>query len=800
MKHPTNAAESLVKQLSEARDLTLFGNKAAALALLIDHGIAVPAGFAVSFDAYRQAVSEFEVQDSSSSNEQSKFSTKFFDKQLLENIAVHYKCLQGNSKNNPVIVRSSSNAEDSADASFAGQFETILDVMDMTGCFQAIWQCWMSARYSNVLAYCEKQGIDPDDLRMGVIVQLQRQPDAAGVLFTQDPFSFTDGVSYAEGVEGNAAGLVDGSVEPDFRFWSNDRGILARQDFFKESIQLPLGARKELVDVANGIQELFGKTQDIEWVYSQDHGVEIVQARPITGSRQTRIKRHPDAWQLPGMPVGGWSDKQRQVFDQWDIYNSNFITPLDWSLFERLAWEANLRMFDFLDDVPHVEDVAVIADGVVIGIDPTACQSNENHRVRVPSYQIIDDWEPVFALWESKLKDLNSAFENERRNLGALVRLLVRTGDLYAECHCVRMASTARWIDPMGELDPAEDAENKIRVLLEREYGDETNTVLVDVGSGVDHETARMNEGLWKLCQEAVETQELKLTPDIKHKIGLFVGKFGHFQHDNVALGNSPQFVFEQIEQALAEGSAGSNLVEDGRQRFKLRFGEMKRRYTAHGFSSISQEIDRLRLWIERRESSKSKQNIALPLMRTIASCLGNILCSVGEIAKARDVQFLTTDELALIATGSWKPSSELIFLRRNYCDWKSHRSWLPEGFFGLTGTRSQDSFFGEGVSEGVARENVCVVSGPEEFSKIKKNDIVVASTTSPIWSQVMSKASGIIVEYGARLSHTSIAAREYNIPAIINIKNARKIFLDGDVIEMDGTSGAARFISRNDE
>ncbi len=171
-----------VRPLSEAHDPTSFGNKAASLALLISHGIAVPPGFVVSFDAYRRVVGAAETSDSTFAIYPNRFPNKLFDKGLVDDIAAHYDSLRGQDNENRIIVRSSSNAEDSISASFAGQFNTILGVEDLQGCLQAIWKCWISGRSENVLAYCEKQGIDPADLKMGVIVQLQRKPNASGVL------------------------------------------------------------------------------------------------------------------------------------------------------------------------------------------------------------------------------------------------------------------------------------------------------------------------------------------------------------------------------------------------------------------------------------------------------------------------------------------------------------------------------------------------------------------------------------------------------------------------------------------
>lgn len=787
----------MIVPLREATDANAVGNKAAALASLLNCGAAVPPGFVVTVDAYRKTIDEIIKQHPEPTLIHSKLLQVTFDAELIEQISNVCQTLLGKTGDASLVVRSSSTAEDSLETSFAGQFRTVSDVRDATQCLNAIRECWSSVWASNVMAYCEKHHVDIENINMGVLIQIQRIPTAAGVLFTQDPFSSTAGVTYAEVISGNATALVDGSADPDFRFWSNDDGKLERVDYYGDVALLPTEVCQRLVGVAREIHDLFGRPQDIEWTYDPTHGIEIVQARPITRGHETQAIMQPDAWQLPGRPLGGWSTQQRQIFDQWDLYNPATITPLDWGLFERTAWEANLRMFDFLTGVPHVEEVAVIVDGVVVNVDPTGRQSNSDQRIRVPQYEVVDDWEPTFTSWETRLSSFRREVAMASNDATALTELLIQIGDFYAECHCIRMASTARWIDPMGELDPAEDAESKVRELLKGAYGQDTPTVLIDIGSGIDHDTSQMNEQLWELCNTAATCSPNAMLSELKTRIDEFVLRFGHFQHDNVPLGTNPSFILNQVKAATETRDAGPNVVMDGRNRYTNRLREMETRLSSNNFTLVLKEIQRLRLWTARRESSKSRQNIALPLMRSVIHTIGTILHAMRALDIAEDIAYLAPEELRRVVNDGWKVPPTLLDKRKQHVAWKLQRSWLPEGFFGDTADRSHDSFTGEGVSEGIAQGRVCVVSGPEEFFKVRRNDIIVASTTSPIWSQVMSKTSAIIVEFGARLSHTSIAAREYNIPAVVNLRNAKSIFVDGDIVEVNGASGSVRFISR---
>ena len=785
--------------LRDAESAESFGNKAAALASLIKLGVNVPSGFAVGRSIYDECVSELARDTLSDDEVAATILASPFPSEYSEQLSAFLDELRNQNPESKVIVRSSSNFEDSSAGSFAGQFETIKDVDTLEACVDAIKSCWSSVWKSHVREYCKPLEISPSDIQMSVLVQCQKDPKLSGVAFTTDPMLFTSKLLYVEAVEGLAVNFVDGQQRSDYRAWLDADGRIEREDYFGD---FRLSAEQWLIklfDVCRAIEDGYGINQDIEWLSSDGRHIEIVQTRPITTSSQRASKKFPEQWELPGRPLGGWSDEQRQVFDQWDIYNSKTINPLDWDLFERVAWEANLRMLNFNDTTPHVEEVAVVVDGVPVGVDPAASQQDFMEKARVPQYEAIDDWEPVFAEWDKRLSSLSAQFDKAGKDLGKLVDLLAKAGELYAESHCVRMASTTRWIDPMGELDPAEEAKGRLIELIEDSLDCPLEEVLIDVGSGIDHETSRMNEGLWRLCSEAAANPGLLNDADFRADVESFVKHFGHFQHDNTALGNRPDIVWTQIESAAASGSAGANVVEEGRARYRSRMDKLRQALSAILFEEVNTEVNRLRIWTERRESSKSKQNIALPILRDIEKEIGNVLVAKNLASSRQDVSFLRMSELHRVTKGESVSLDGVIELRKNILDWKSTRSWLPENFFEEGFSRDIDTMIAEGVSAGIATGRVVVVDGPADFHLVRSNDIVVANTTSPIWSQVMTKISGIVVEYGARLSHTSIAAREYNIPAIINLTGATDIFRSGDEIRIDGTTGEVSFLNKVD-
>lgn len=96
----------------------------------------------------------------------------------------------------------------------------------------------------------------------------------------------------------------------------------------------------------------------------------------------------------------------------------------------------------------------------------------------------------------------------------------------------------------------------------------------------------------------------------------------------------------------------------------------------------------------------------------------------------------------------------------------------------------------GTGASGGRVRGRARLIRSVAEAARLEPGDILVAAATDPGWTAIFPLASGLVIEVGGQLSHAAIVAREYGIPAVINLPGAMQAIRDGQVLEVDGTLG----------
>ena len=96
----------------------------------------------------------------------------------------------------------------------------------------------------------------------------------------------------------------------------------------------------------------------------------------------------------------------------------------------------------------------------------------------------------------------------------------------------------------------------------------------------------------------------------------------------------------------------------------------------------------------------------------------------------------------------------------------------------------------GTGASPGKVTGPACVIHGSEEFDQMKPGNILVAKITTPAWTPLFALASGIVTDVGGPLSHSSIVAREYGVPAVLGAGVATQRIHSGQQITVDGNGG----------
>ncbi|MFQ5648012.1 MAG: phosphoenolpyruvate synthase, partial [Candidatus Aenigmatarchaeota archaeon] len=204
-----------------------------------------------------------------------------------------------------VAVRSSGTAEDLAEASFAGQMKTLLNVQGMKDLLEAIKDCWASLYTPRAIFYRKTQGIG-DTLSIGVIVQRMINSDKSGVIFTVDPTTNDPSKIVVEAAWGLGESVVSGLVTPDVFILDKQTGEIAekkvmnkktyrtRDEATGKTIELktpPERADKQVLDEAE-LRKLWelskrvedhyrGQAQDIEWCEERSR-MFFVQTRPVT--------------------------------------------------------------------------------------------------------------------------------------------------------------------------------------------------------------------------------------------------------------------------------------------------------------------------------------------------------------------------------------------------------------------------------------------------------------------------------------------------------------------------------------
>ncbi|MEW1982014.1 PEP/pyruvate-binding domain-containing protein [Citricoccus sp. NPDC079358] len=222
--------------LDECKDVRQVGGKAASLAEMTAEGLPVAPGFSVTAEAYRRYREESGLKDFTTgilnglSPEADQAAFDKAERTITERMkqvgmpediagpireAYRQLCADTGVEDIAVAVRSSATAEDSVDASFAGEFETWVDIVGEDAVVDYVQKCYVSVYSGRVLSYLAQKGIDPHEIEMAVVVQKTVRARAAGVMFTLSPTTGDRSRIVLEASWGLGLSVVGGEVTPD---------------------------------------------------------------------------------------------------------------------------------------------------------------------------------------------------------------------------------------------------------------------------------------------------------------------------------------------------------------------------------------------------------------------------------------------------------------------------------------------------------------------------------------------------------------------------------------------------------
>jgi phosphohistidine swiveling domain-containing protein len=205
------------------------------------------------------------------------------------------------------------------------------------------------------------------------------------------------------------------------------------------------------------------------------------------------------------------------------------------------------------------------------------------------------------------------------------------------------------------------------------------------------------------------------------------------------------------------------------------------------------------------REDALADVGLAWPQLRRMLRELGRRLAAAGVLERADDVFWLRRAELFASPPVSlagvvaerralWRGQRQVTppqVLPVGSVWEKAFRRWLPA----TSGEQTGDTIRGVGASAGQVTATARVLAGPADFGRLQPGEVLVASITTPAWTSLFARAAGVVTDIGGPLSHSSIVAREYGIPAVLGTNVASRRIPDGSRVRVDGDAGTVTLL-----
>ncbi|GET38624.1 glycerol-3-phosphate acyltransferase [Microseira wollei] len=712
----------------------------------------------------------------------------------------------------PLVVRSSAIGEDSQQASAAGQYQTILNVTSKEALQEAINQCQISYNAPAAVEY--RQQLNVPEAAMAVLIQTQVQGAFSGVAFSRDPIIQYGDAVVIEALPGSASLVVSGQVTPEnYRVVVSDADIVSSSWVLPENLNLqiegegeiPPGIIRQVAYLARHLEARYhGIPQDIEWSYD-GQTLWLLQSRPITNLSPIWTRKIA-AEVIPGL-----------------------IRPLTWSINRPLTCGVWGELFT-----------------LVLGKRARGLDFNETATLHYSrayfNASLLGQIFRRMGLPPESLEFLTRGAKFSKppllstlQNLPGLLRLLQREISLPKDFQ----QDYKKYFAPgLAELKSPSVA-NNANSLLER-----IDLILEFLKKATYYSilsplSLALRQGIFQVKDKELDAKEMpelaalrelqELAATVRNILpNLEQGSRGESQIQNSSmLSNSVLLVLDETP----EGKS----VLDQFDRFLERYGYLSEVGTDIAVPTWKEDPSPVRELFAQfifnpppispppaRQSSKAKSiQKRLNLKGRVTSIYSQLLAELrwsfvaieklwlqsGLLSEPGDIFFLEFSEIRRIVEANDRTLIQrlpgLIRARQSQLEQDSQLTTVPFVFYGneppppsnVSDRTSTQQLQGIGASPGIAEGRVKILHNWQTFSEIDRNTIIVVPYTDSGWAPLLARAGGLIAEVGGRLSHGAIVAREYGIPAVMDVANATHILPEGQRVRIDGSRGTVEIL-----
>lgn len=762
------------------------GGKGAMLAKMFQEGYPVPEGFVVLPTAFQ--------------NEK-------LNKKAWEDIKIYLEAIRKNNAGASFAVRSSALSEDSAKASFAGEFETVLDVKSNDDIENAIYTVFRSKESERVKSYSYLQGIE-ESHQIAVVVQLMIQSEISGVLFTADPITGSYTSMIGNYVHGLGEQLVSGEANAyDFKLIRPKGSYEGPEEFMRFA--------SVLFKLASKLEKELDTPQDIEWAVVKGE-LYILQARPITTLAAFNLETYEVNYSLVGDELWTNTNVAEAIPDIYPPFTWSIARQLDESMNfipDYYVFSGNICGRPYMNISRRVSMISTVlgkdANSALKLLGDLYGQIPEGMKMPIYPFsrlQVLKVMLPIIArTTKQSLKVSKNLPKFLKETPAWCIEMRKRIKGVKGKEELLTLWSTQLQPYYLAALNGASMSAMKLtnvstleKKLTELVGGEDSNTLLSNLRSGSGLVSLGPVIGISKVIKGEMSREE-------------YLRDYGHRGPHEYELSipdptEDPNWLEKQIEDAKKSTADVEGLLQKQHAKYeaaKMRFKES----FPNKVKWLEKKLEKAAEGAQMREAGRSEFVRAYRVVRAFALKAAE-LTGIGE-----DVFFLYINEVEGLLKGDASPLRHIPVRRKNYefyqtlppfpsnirgcfnpLEWIKDPSkrldyydaTMPAIVYAPAATTLKGCPGAAGRVEGIVR----ILAKPEEGYMLKSGEILVASTTNIGWTPLFPKAAAIITDIGAPLSHAAIVARELGIPAVVGCGNATTRLKTGDRVIVDGGHG----------
>jgi len=731
----------------------------------------------------------------------------------------------------PKAVRSSAVSEDGINASFAGQFDTFLNLHSFAEIKNAIFSCIDAANGDRVKDYASNI-IKDADLRISVILQNMVNAKYAGVVFSANPINNRRDKILVNAVEGTGDHLVSGIKD----------GV--HYEFFRSGSDIPSEIKKnpsplsekhlrEILEGVKKAEQHYKVPLDLEWAIDQHDQIQWLQVRPITTLNEVHYNEldtvkgaSNDVWTLgnigemmPGVVTpltysvsaeaidygmtmladkcGAFSLKNRtgkryiQMF-----YNRLFVNMTNMMDYPKNIWlntsddvhfALSGKVFPGITALPEASfPLRVINFGKQI-ISTSRAQQHLDHLKKLESGFSIE--------LSGTLEEIHYNLENARHLLGIgfghHLMTSAQSGALYSAFMRIMTDDKRR---------PTADDHHIATILLlnipEIESADAVKS-LERFASLIRSDKTFARRFITSTPTEALKSLQQDAPPEIMQQFKTFIARHGHrcvreSELREKTWEENPQQLIHTLQTQVRIGA-----VKHVRHDFYKETDAALNHLTLIKRTILRTLVSTARKAVARREISKALSIKMVDMVRKGYHALSQKMLEEKLLDDLDQIYFLTHNEIGQLIVDH-SPAWRLKANKRREILPELDNLKFEEVSFGIPEPLDHEDKIeilegqlrGTPVSSGIVQGKVRIVHTLSDADDLEEGEIMVASFTDVGWTPYFSIIAGLVTEIGSPLSHGAVVAREYGIPAVVGAKGAKQFLKTGDLIVLNGDKG----------